>query len=195
MATWVNNIDSFLTGGSVLSSAPNQQLAYVSGAAAFILLVGMFWQGVKNGDGILHLVCSFVSACLFAVGLIYGGMTQRSNVIAFLNGLAWHPQLAFVMGGAVMITLPAFTYAAYREKTLLSCPYDRYGTSTITTPLILGAWLFGLGWGLSGLCPGPALAQVAAGIPLTTLAFFPFMTLGMYVYMFWNSLSTKKKSP
>eukprot|EP01138_Halocafeteria_seosinensis_P005685 gb/GECG01005812.1/.p1 GENE.gb/GECG01005812.1/~~gb/GECG01005812.1/.p1 ORF type:complete len:325 (+),score=6.46 gb/GECG01005812.1/:1-975(+) len=194
MATWVNNTQSFLTGEAQFSSLPTPQISYVSGIAALTLLIGMFHQGIRRGDGVLRLLFSFISACLFSVGLIYGGMTQRSKVVAFLNGLAWNPQLAFVMGGAVMVTFPAFTYAAYRDHTLLSCPYDKSGTSTITAPLILGAWLFGLGWGLSGLCPGPALAHVAAGIPLTTVGFFPFMTLGMYTYMFWNSLSAKKKA-
>ena len=102
----------------------------------------------------------FASGLLFALGLGLAGMTVPAKVIAFLDVSGrWDPSLAFVMGGAVLVYLPAVQWL--RRSHPSRAP--RAGDGPIDLPLVLGAALFGIGWGLSGLCPGPALVSLAGG--------------------------------
>lgn len=105
----------------------------------------------------------FVSGLLFALGLGLSGMTSPAKVIAFLDVFGgWDPSLAFVMGGAVLVYLPAVQWL--RRSAGSSRPRAlRVADGPIDLPLLLGAALFGVGWGLSGLCPGPALVSLAGG--------------------------------
>jgi uncharacterized membrane protein YedE/YeeE len=109
----------------------------------------------------------FVSGLLFALGLGLAGMTVPAKVIGFLDVFGrWDPSLAFVMGGALLVYLPAVQWLRRSGR----APRAAEGTGgtqgmqgMIDTPLVLGAALFGVGWGLSGLCPGPALVSLAGG--------------------------------
>ena len=123
------------------------------------------------------LLLAALSGALFALGLVLSGMTQPAKVIGFLNlgGLfdvqrfgAWDPSLAFVMGGAVSVTLLAFAVTAPsarqpQRKPWLETTFSLPTRRDIDWPLVLGAALFGMGWGLSGYCPGPAFASLLSG--------------------------------
>lgn len=106
----------------------------------------------------------FLIGLLFGIGLIASGMTNPAKVIGFLDiAGAWDPSLMFVMGGAVVIGFVGFRLAkTWREKRL-----DRVISlndfKTIDASLIVGAAIFGVGWGLSGFCPGPAIAALGTG--------------------------------
>jgi uncharacterized membrane protein YedE/YeeE len=110
----------------------------------------------------------FASGLLFAIGLGLAGMTLPAKVIAFLDVAGrWDPSLAFVMGGAVLVYLPALQWLR-RSGRIRSLRAEE----PIDRSLVLGAALFGVGWGLSGLCPGPALVSLAGG---SATAAFPFV--------------------
>lgn len=107
---------------------------------------------------------AFGTGGLFGFGLAWSGMTNPARVLAFLDVTGdFDPTLALVMAGALLITLPAFARVLRWPRPLLQ-PAFRLPTATrIDAPLIGGAALFGLGWGLAGLCPGPALVALGSG--------------------------------
>jgi uncharacterized protein len=120
-----------------------------------------------------NLFFAMLSGLLFAAGLVLSGMTQPAKVIGFLNigGLSqgvswtaaagfWDPSLAFVMGGALMVTLVAFAITPKRSKPWAAERFDLPTRLDVDARLIGGAALFGIGWGLAGYCPGPVLASV-----------------------------------
>ncbi len=107
---------------------------------------------------------ALLSGLLFGFGLILSGMTDPARVLAFLDVTgAWNPSLAFVMGGAVLTAIPTFAYARRHTLALSGASFPKIDRLRIDRRLIIGAVIFGLGWGLSGLCPGPALVLAASG--------------------------------
>ncbi len=108
--------------------------------------------------GLVSLLCGV----LFGVGLAASGMTDPAKVQGFLDisGL-WDPSLIFVMGGAVTITVLGFRWVLKLSQPVLSESFDLPTSTAIDKRLIVGAALFGIGWGISGLCPGPAIASIA----------------------------------
>lgn len=101
---------------------------------------------------------------LFGLGLVLGGMTQPAVVLGFLDIFgAWNPRLVFVMGGAVLTTMLGYRIVLRRAKPWLDTRFYVPETRAIDTRLVLGAALFGIGWGLAGSCPGPALASLSGG--------------------------------
>jgi uncharacterized protein len=124
----------------------------------------------------------------FAVGLLFGcallisGMTDPAKVLGFLDiaGL-WDPSLALVMGGAVGVGVLAFSIARRRKQTLLGDPLHLPPSKHIDKRLLIGALLFGVGWGLAGFCPGPAVVAMAAGHS-QALLFVGAMLAGMAVF-------------
>jgi uncharacterized membrane protein YedE/YeeE len=107
---------------------------------------------------------ALLSGLVFGVGLIASGMTQPLKVLAFLDlAGAWDPSLALVMGAAVGVGLVAFGWARRRGKTLDGGPIDWPRATQIDGPLVLGGVLFGIGWGIAGFCPGPAIVALASG--------------------------------
>ena len=138
------------------------------------------------------LALALLAGLLFALGLVLSGMTQPAKVIGFLNlaGMLegefpgrWDPSLAFVMGGAVLVTLLAFrltppsAHHPHRQP-WLSTHFDLPAQDRIDTPLLQGAAIFGIGWGLAGYCPGPALASLLTG-GQDVWIFVPAMLAGM----------------
>jgi uncharacterized protein len=125
---------------------------------------------------------------LFALGLVVSGMTQPAKVIGFLNfgGIvaparfgAWDPSLAFVMGGAVLVTLLAFAVTPRPgRKPWAAAAFELPTRQDLDWRLVTGAALFGIGWGLSGYCPGPALASVLVG-GLDVLVFVAALLVGL----------------
>ena len=124
------------------------------------------------------------AACgvLFAVGLALSGMTQPSKIIGFLDVAGhWDPSLAFVMAGAVSVYFFANRIARRRARPLFAPAFSALPQSRIDARLIVGAVLFGVGWGLSGFCPGPVLVSGGAGAA-AALWFVPAMLVGMLLY-------------
>jgi len=114
----------------------------------------------------LPAISSFALGILFGLGLSISQMTDPARVIGFLDIAGrWDPTLICVMGGALAATLPFFPWIQKRQKTLLGEPLRLPIQSRIDARLIIGAAIFGIGWGLAGLCPGPALANLASASP------------------------------
>ena len=107
---------------------------------------------------------------LFGVGLAIAGMTQPAKVLAFLDfGGAWDPSLAFVMGAAIAVFAPIAWWARARAKPVDAPRFELPAKKTIDASLVVGSALFGVGWGLSGYCPGPAVMSIAGAAPATLL--------------------------
>ncbi len=142
---------------------------------------------------IMRSVWAVLSGALFALGLALGGMTQPAKVLGFLDigGLArgvsstaerglWDPGLAFVMGGALLVTLVAFWLTPQRAKPLAADSFELPARTDIDIKLLVGAVLFGVGWGLAGYCPGPAFASLLTG-STDVLIFVLAMVGGMWL--------------
>jgi uncharacterized protein len=132
------------------------------------------------------IVASFVSGLVFGVGLLISGMTEPSKVIGFLDIFgAWDATLAFVMAGAVAVASLGFALARRRSAPVLAANFSWPARSDIDASLIVGSALFGIGWGLSGICPGPALVNLA-GLSAPIIVFVATMVLGMFGYELWQ---------
>jgi uncharacterized membrane protein YedE/YeeE len=125
---------------------------------------------------------AFVSGLLFGLGLIISGMANPAKVLGFLDVAgAWDPSLAFVMGGAVLVTAVGFALLRRRRASLSGEPL-RWPTATrVDVRLAVGSLAFGVGWGLAGFCPGPALVAASAGVP-EALIFVAAMVAGMAIF-------------
>jgi uncharacterized membrane protein YedE/YeeE len=119
---------------------------------------------------------------VFGVGLCLSGMTEPAKVLGFLDlaGL-WDPSLAFVMGGAVAVGLFSFHLAKGRRIALDGEAMQRPAARGIDAPLVVGALIFGVGWGLAGICPGPAIVDAGFANP-RALVFVAAMAAGMWAY-------------
>ena len=121
------------------------------------------------------------SGLLFGYGLVVSGMANPAKVLGFLDVFgSWDPSLALVMSSAVGIGLPGFRLIAGRTRSAFGLPMQMPKSSAVDRPLIFGAALFGVGWGLAGLCPGPAIASLSLGAH-GTLDFVPAMLTGLAV--------------
>ena len=129
-----------------------------------------------------RLLAVYGCGVLFAVGLGVSGMTQPSKVIGFLDIFGdWDPSLIFVMGGAVGVNLLLYRLTMKRRHPLLEAAFVIPSRRHINARLVGGAAMFGVGWGLSGYCPGPALvASVSGAAPV--LAFVAAMLTGMFLF-------------
>jgi hypothetical protein len=129
-----------------------------------------------------RFVVAFVSGALFAVGLGVSGMTHPTKVLAFLDVAgAWDPSLAFVMGAGLVVNFVAFGIGMARGGPLLGAAFSMPEATNIDARLVGGAAIFGVGWGLGGFCPGPALVSVAAGAA-PVLAFVAAMVASMWLF-------------
>jgi uncharacterized membrane protein YedE/YeeE len=112
-----------------------------------------------------HPWVALLSGLLFAVGLALSGMTRPSKVLGFLDVAgSWDPSLALVMLGAVAVYAPAFAWSRRMRKPILDDRFALPDAARIDARLVIGSIVFGVGWGLSGYCPGPALTALGAGI-------------------------------
>lgn len=109
---------------------------------------------------------ALVTGAIFSVGLVFGGMTQPGKVVGFFDfsrGLdSWDPSLAFVMGGGMLVYMPVFRWVRKRERPLRGTTLHLPTASRIDPRLVGGAALFGVGWGLAGFCPGPAITALGS---------------------------------
>lgn len=134
------------------------------------------------------LLSALLSGCLFGIGLAMAGMTEPAKVLGFLDVIgAWDPTLVLVMGGALAVTLPAFTLILRRTQPLLAAKFELPVRRDIDRSLVVGAVLFGIGWGLAGLCPGPAIALIFLD-PGLALPFLVAMLVGMLAHDRWGAL-------
>jgi uncharacterized protein len=129
---------------------------------------------------VMSIVLAATSGALFGVGLLISGMTQPSKVVSFLDVTgSWDPSLAFVMGGAVAVYSVLFRLTKKRRSDpWLDVKFHLPTRNDIDFPLIAGGALFGVGWGLGGLCPGPGLVAAASG-SIPAIAFAASMLGGM----------------
>lgn len=136
----------------------------------------------------IRLLPSFVAGAIFSAGLLLSGMTRPEKVIAFLDvSGAWDPSLALVMGGAIGVHLFAYLVVKRMPHPLLSERWSLPSRRDIDPRLVVGAVLFGVGWGLAGYCPGPALTSMAAGAG-PALLFTGAMLVGMGLHRAWTHL-------
>ncbi len=111
-------------------------------------------------------IISVLSGTIFGFGLALSGMLSPSKVIGFLDITGnWDPSLAFVMGGGVAVTVVSFHFILKRPHPLFGEKFHLPTASNIDRRLVIGAGLFGLGWGIGGLCPGPAISSLAYASP------------------------------
>ena len=111
-------------------------------------------------------IAALVAGVLFGIGLAVSHMTNPAVVLGFLDVAGdWNPTLAFVMGGALAVTAAGYRWVLRRERPLLAPGFQLPTRRDIDARLVGGAAVFGLGWGLVGFCPGPALAALASGQP------------------------------
>ena len=138
---------------------------------------------------------AMVCGVLFSFGLLISGMVDPEKVIGFLNiAGSWDPSLAFVMLGAIVVnTIPMRLAMRRKDSVLLHCPMELPKASQITLRLVLGSMIFGIGWGLSGICPGPALVNLGTAQP-DRLVFFMFMLAGMGAYEIWNRYMSNQRT-
>ncbi len=139
---------------------------------------------------------ALLSGLLFSLGVALSGMVNPAKVTGFLDvGGRWDPSLAWVMIGAIGVNLIPMRLAMRRTRSvLLGCPVDIPKPSAITRRLVVGSILFGVGWGLSGVCPGPALVNLAT-LHADRWMFFAFMLGGMALYELWNARIAAKRAP
>ncbi|MEN2427291.1 DUF6691 family protein [Chromobacterium vaccinii] len=127
----------------------------------------------------MKLVSAFLAGLVFGVGLIVAGMANPAKVLGFLDIVGgWDPSLALVMTGAVVVALPAFAVAKRRGRALLGDEMQLPAARSVDRCLLLGSLVFGAGWGLAGVCPGPALVLAGSGLP-SGLLFLAAMLAGM----------------
>ena len=130
----------------------------------------------------MQRVIEFVLGLTFGLGLLISGMTDPGKVQGFLDlAGAWDPSLAFVMGGGVIVGLLGFSLAKKRTMSISGAPFQWPEMFQIDRPLVLGSLMFGVGWGLAGFCPGPALVAMAFGSD-KALVFVLAMTVGIVMF-------------
>lgn len=131
-------------------------------------------------------IAALACGLIFGLGLILSGMGSPAKVQNFLDFFGqWDPSLGFVMGGAIAVGLVAFTWAKQRKTALLGTPMQLPTSTAIDSKLLTGSALFGIGWGLAGFCPGPALMNLSILNPEVWL-FVAAMLAGMGVQHIWS---------
>ena len=130
----------------------------------------------------MQILTSLLAGLVFGFGLILSGMADPAKVLGFLDlAGAWDPSLALVMGGAIAVGLPAFALARRRKLSLIGAPMRLPTARTIDRRLVGGSVLFGIGWGIAGFCPGPALVALGMGLA-PAMIFVAAMLAGMGVF-------------
>lgn len=126
-------------------------------------------------------LAGFLSGLVFGLGLLVSGMANPAKVLNFLDLAGhWDPSLAFVMGGATLTAFLGYRLIWRRSSPVLNPTFDIPQNRSIDRPLLIGAALFGIGWGIGGFCPGPAWTALALLAP-GTVVFLPAMLLGLWL--------------
>jgi uncharacterized protein len=135
------------------------------------------------------IFASFGCGLIFGVGFLISGMNEPEKVLGFLDVFgAWDATLAFVMAGAVAVGSAGFALARRQNAPLLAPAFAWPSRRDIDAPLLVGSALFGIGWGLGGICPGPALLNLA-GLTAPIVVFVAAMVVGMFGFELWQRRS------
>jgi uncharacterized membrane protein YedE/YeeE len=130
----------------------------------------------------MNAFAAFAAGLVFGAGLILSGMTDPGKVIGFLDIAGrWDPSLGLVMGGAILVGFFAFRLAARRTRSFLSGAMHLPQRRDLDMRLVAGSTVFGIGWGIAGFCPGPALVSFASGVEAAAV-FVAAMLIGMGLY-------------
>ncbi len=127
------------------------------------------------------LISQYLIGVFFGFGLIISGMTNPQKILNFLDlGGSWDPSLIFVMGGGVLVGLAGFYLTAKRTEVFFGGAMHLPTRRDITKPLVIGSFIFGVGWGIAGFCPGPAIVSIGSG-QIKAAGFVVAMLIGMWV--------------
>lgn len=136
-------------------------------------------------SGLMSSLMALFSGLLLGLGLVVSGMTDPQRVVGFLDVTGhWDPTLVAVLGGAVLTTFIGFRLLRWRSRPWLSAVFEWPTRRDIDPPLVIGASFFGVGWGLSGYCPGPALVALNSG-DLSIWGLVIMMAVGWWVAQHW----------
>ena len=134
----------------------------------------------------MNKLISLISGSIFGIGLVISEMINPEKVLGFLDLFGkWDPSLAFVMIGALIVSSPLFHLIKKREKPIFMNEFNYSNNTNINKQLICGSALFGTGWGLTGLCPGPAISSLAL-LNTSSIIFVVSMFIGFYFVNFFN---------
>ena len=139
-------------------------------------------ESADKGLPFSNLLVIITSGILFGLGVSVSEMVNPARVLGFLNILGpWDPTLIFVMAGALTVAVPGFQYARLMHKPFLAVSFSMPGKKDLDKKLILGAVIFGLGWGLAGICPGPSLVALNS-LDIKVVWFVLSMLVGIVVH-------------
>jgi len=166
--------DVWYSGGLLLAAAALSQAG-----------LGALAERVKDKKPV-ELLAEAAAGVFFAFGLVFAGMVRPTKVAGFLSVThpAWDPSLMFVMGGAILVAMPAYQYVMRKKgsvKPLLTNAFTLPTSTSVDLKLLLGAALFGAGWGISGMCPGPGLVALAAVPSAQVVAYVAAMMGGFWL--------------
>ncbi|MBP1181038.1 YeeE/YedE family protein [Methylobacterium sp. PvR107] len=143
----------------------------------------------------LRILTALASGLIFGLGLALSGMLDPARVRGFLDVAgAWDPSLVFVLGGAVTVSGLGYLLSRRRARPVLASQFDWPSKRRIDAPLVAGAALFGIGWGLSGFCPGPAVAALSTGAR-PVLVFVAAMLAGMALHDLGRRVVARRNAP
>jgi uncharacterized membrane protein YedE/YeeE len=147
----------------------------------------------------MPVIAALLCGLIFGFGLLVSGMMQPAKVLGFLDifgasNMGWDPSLAVVMMAALAVSMPGFAWAKRRARPVLAKQSVLPAKTAIDPPLVIGATLFGIGWGLVGLCPGPALENLATLSP-PVIVFVAAMAVGMLLHHVWQKRQTPIPDP
>ncbi|CAM2146015.1 putative transporter PD_1893 [Pararobbsia alpina] len=141
----------------------------------------------------MQILTALLAGLLFGAGLIVSGMSNPAKVLGFLDLAGrWDPSLCFVMVGAIAVGAFAFALARRRRRSYLGLAMQVPTAARVTPRLVLGSVVFGVGWGIAGLCPGPALVAIGAG-STKAVGFVVAMLVGMVVFEVVEAVKRKRQ--
>ena len=134
----------------------------------------------------MNKLISLTSGTIFGIGLVVSQMINPEKVLGFLDLFGnWDPSLAFVMMGALIVSSPLFHLIKNKDKPLFAEEFNYSNNKEINNKLVIGSALFGAGWGLGGLCPGPAISSIAL-LNINSIIFVAAMFIGFYLAKFFK---------
>ena len=151
-----------------------------------------------SNRNIWSIVAAGVAGLIFGVGLAISRMTDPEKVKSFLDVATigdgtWDPSLIFVMGGGLLVTLVFYRLTRTMQRPLISLSFSWPTKIRIDRPLVIGSAMFGVGWGLSGLCPGPAIASLGL-VPSEFILFAVAMLVGSWTTSVWLNMRGRSGS-
>lgn len=143
----------------------------------------------------MPILAGLFAGLLFGAGLALSGMTQPANVLAFLDVAGvWDPSLALVMAGAIAVYAPLYRWIVAKTVPLYAQTFAVHASQPLDAPLLIGAAIFGVGWGLGGFCPGPGIVSAGSGATLG-ITFTLSMLVGMGVFELYRKLRDPASDP